>query len=264
MSTPQSKRRRLNEATKTLHKPFKSHFRTPIGQKQPNLGSDLPSSNPSETGTYPRHALAHKSAVNGHSADQPTPNSSTLALVARASPPSAAHPRYLQKKTTPPKLSLARETIELRNDLNVLSQALTLATTTKDDDLIMLIERWRRASRAAAEELFATTRDRVNRMGGVGAWKDREREQKEWKLNAEREELEVERLRLQEAMIEAREKGELSEEAYERCSNTETETDTQRGETEETCPTIEDDVSQQRLHHTILWALIFLSHLRWT
>lgn len=36
-----------------------------------------------------------------------------------------------------------------------------------------LIEKWRGVSREAAEELFVGARDKVNRMGGVGVWKER-------------------------------------------------------------------------------------------
>ena len=42
-----------------------------------------------------------------------------------------------------------------------------------------LIIKWRDASRRAVEEVFAGARDRVNRMGGVAAWKEREREKLE-------------------------------------------------------------------------------------
>ena len=39
-----------------------------------------------------------------------------------------------------------------------------------------LIVKWRNASQQAVEEIFAGARDRVNRMGGVAAWKEQERE----------------------------------------------------------------------------------------
>ncbi|KAF1966612.1 hypothetical protein BU23DRAFT_593031 [Bimuria novae-zelandiae CBS 107.79] len=228
MSTPQAKRRRLNEASKTLHKPFKSPFRTPLKPNKPNLGSDPPSSDPPETSTtsasalsndgtvqQPQDATASRGSSHQHTPNRPVP-AVAKPLVPRAGLPTPSRPRPSQKKTTPSKPSLTREIIQLRNDIQILSQAHTLAASTKDDDLLVLIEQWRTASRAAAEELFATTRDRVNRMGGVGAWKDREREQKEWKMKAEREEMEAERERLEEAMEEAKERGELGEEAYER------------------------------------------------
>ena len=37
--------------------------------------------------------------------------------------------------------------------------------------------KWQRISREAAEELFAGAKDRVNRMGGVGAWRERNQKQ---------------------------------------------------------------------------------------
>lgn len=94
----------------------------------------------------------------------------------------------------------------------MLTQAQTLATSSKDDDLVALIDTWRSASRAAAEELFGSTRDRVNRMGGVGAWKDREKESKDRQMKWDQEEMEAQR----EKMEEARESGEVSAEAYDR------------------------------------------------
>jgi Swi5-dependent recombination DNA repair protein 1 len=102
--------------------------------------------------------------------------------------------------------------MQLRNEIQLLSQAHALATSTKDDDLQVLTDRWRTASRAAAEELFASTRDRVNRMGGVGAWRDREKEAKERTMKWDREEMKAQR----ERMEEARENGEIEDEAYDR------------------------------------------------
>lgn len=212
MSTPQAKRRRLNEATVTLHKPFKSPFRTPL---KPNLGSDPPSSDPAEIYNDPVSAGPDNGVAQEHPVsyqivlDRPT-SSVAKPLLPRSSFSTPTRLRLPQRKSKSLKLSLTREIIDLRNDIQILSQAQALATSSQDSDLLVLIERWRTASRSAAEELFATTRDRVNRMGGVGAWKDREREQKEWKLKAEREEMDAERARLEEA----REKGEINEEVY--------------------------------------------------
>lgn len=36
-------------------------------------------------------------------------------------------------------------------------------------------------SRSAAEEVYKGVRDKVNRMGGVGAWRERERRRGEWR-----------------------------------------------------------------------------------
>ena len=119
----------------------------------------------------------------------------------------------------------------------MLTQAQTLATSTKDDDLVVLVDKWRSASRAAAEELFGSTRDRVNRMGGVGAWKEREKESKERQMQWDKEEMEAER----EKMEEAKESGEVSEEAYDRYA--EMDSEREKGEEKETFKDADDDVS---------------------
>jgi Swi5-dependent recombination DNA repair protein 1 len=126
--------------------------------------------------------------------------------------------------------------MQLRNEMQILSQAHTLATTTKDDDLVLLIDKWRTVSRAVAEELFATTRDKVNRMGGVGAWKAREKEGKDRQLQWDKEEREAER----EKVKEARENGEIGDEAYDRYAETAEENGEEKEE--ETFKVADDDV----------------------
>ncbi|KAF2681019.1 hypothetical protein K458DRAFT_344229 [Lentithecium fluviatile CBS 122367] len=194
MSTPQAKRRRLNDAAKTLHKPFKSPFRTPLKQA---FGSDPPSSDPPNISTPAPATIVTPLATP--TTTEPRRANGVKHLLPRPSPPTPR--RTIQKG--PPRPSLAREIMQLRNELQILSQAHALATSSKDDDLLVLIDRWRTASRAAAEELFASTRDRVNRMGGVGAWKEREKEQSEWRRKAEREDMEAERERLEAARKDA-------------------------------------------------------------
>ncbi|KAH7080096.1 hypothetical protein BKA63DRAFT_505690 [Paraphoma chrysanthemicola] len=219
MSTPQAKRRRLNDAAKTLHKPFKSPFRTPL---RPGIGSDPPSSDPPELNTpvatsapatLPSSKPNDESSIATTFPPPPTPARSQ----ARVDKPLPSRPsfsttsRVLSKKAST-KPSLSREIMQLRNEMQILAQAQTLATSTKDDDLVILIDKWRTASRAAAEELFATTRDKVNRMGGVGAWKAREKEGKERQQQWDLEERQAER----EKMEGARENGEIEDEAYDR------------------------------------------------
>jgi hypothetical protein len=67
----------------------------------------------------------------------------------------------------------------MRQDIDTLSQALSILRSNKASELEELEEKWRGAARLVAEEIFASARDRVNRMGGVGAWKERERERVE-------------------------------------------------------------------------------------
>ncbi|KAJ4988828.1 DNA repair protein Dds20/Mei5 [Stagonosporopsis vannaccii] len=219
MSTPQAKRRRLNDATNTLKKPFKSPFQTPT---KPNVGSDPPSSDPPEISTHARSALETNrfttpSAISSATAqmkatDAPPPPPLPRFVKPLASRPNGSASSRPAPGKTPSKPSLTWELMQLRNEIQILTQAHALATSTKDEDLQVLIDTWRTASRAAAEELFGDTRDRVNRMGGVSAWKDREKEAKERTMKWDLEEKEVER----ERMEEARENGEIEDEAYDR------------------------------------------------
>ncbi|KAF2661900.1 hypothetical protein K491DRAFT_686875 [Lophiostoma macrostomum CBS 122681] len=180
MSTPHAKRRRLNEASKTLHKPFKSPFRTPLKHDTPQNSSDPPSSDPVDVATL--NTTVATTPIPKPQFPRPFATRSHISTPARTAP----------NKTSP---SLTREIIQARSDIQILTQAFALATSSKDEDLSKLIDTWRTASRAAAEELFAGTRDRVNRMGGVGAWREREKEQKEWRAKWDREEMEAERER---------------------------------------------------------------------
>lgn len=131
--------------------------------------------------------------------------------------------------------------MQLRNEIQILKQAHGLATSTQDDDLVVLIDRWRTASRAAAEELFATTRDRVNRMGGVGAWQAREREIQDRRMEWEREAMEEERNRVREELEEAGAEGRFEE----------LEMEEREEEEKETFRAADDDVSLYFLLHEV-------------
>lgn len=63
----------------------------------------------------------------------------------------------------------------------MLCQALGVARGGKGAELGALRERWRDAARIAAEEVFGLAKDRVNGMGGVAAWREREREAGVWR-----------------------------------------------------------------------------------
>ncbi|KAF1998656.1 hypothetical protein P154DRAFT_469146 [Amniculicola lignicola CBS 123094] len=207
MSTPLAKRRRLNEASKTLHKPFKSPFRTPL---KPPPSSEPPSSDPPDLNILneePPHALppatpAPKLAI--HQTPKPLQAPHTSKPNALPTPIRSFKAKPAAMPTPKSNPSLTREIISLRADIQILLQAQSLATSTKDENLAVLVDTWRTASRAAAEELFAGTRDRVNRMGGVGAWRDREKEQREFRQKWDKEEMDAEKERREEA---ARENG---------------------------------------------------------
>ncbi|OCK85562.1 hypothetical protein K432DRAFT_318126 [Lepidopterella palustris CBS 459.81] len=197
MSTPAAKRRRLDNATSALHKPFKSPFRTPLKPAQDGGTGITDTKTPSATPT-PNLLQPSSKIEDLRPATQQEPPTKPLRPATtpmRPKQPLAnATLASSTKKTTP---SLNHRLISLRTDIQTLTQAHALATTSTDADLEVLIERWRAASRAAAEEIFASTRDRVNRMGGVGAWREREREQRDWRRRMEMEEMEAERERLE-------------------------------------------------------------------
>ncbi|KAF2808174.1 uncharacterized protein BDZ99DRAFT_445369 [Mytilinidion resinicola] len=196
MSTPAAKRRRVDAAS-ALHKPFKSPFRTPLKPQ-----TDSPAiANPTEDTTTPTSSLAR------------TPNPRNPTYTPARTPVRTSN--ALRPNSTNTQL------IALRAEIQTLTQATALATSSTDADLEVLIDRWRTASRAAAEELFANTRDRVNRMGGVGAWRDRERDQRDRNAKWEREEREAEMAEAKERLRAAREEeggggsGEREEREYE-------------------------------------------------
>lgn len=62
---------------------------------------------------------------------------------------------------------------KLRQSLDTVRQALKIESSDQDAELEVLINKWKHASRDAAEEVFRGAKDRVNKMGGVGAWRER-------------------------------------------------------------------------------------------
>lgn len=67
---------------------------------------------------------------------------------------------------------------ELESEVETLTTALSVLNRNQAANLDGLTEKWRSASRLAAEEVWAGARDRVNNMGGLAAWRQQERERK--------------------------------------------------------------------------------------
>jgi Swi5-dependent recombination DNA repair protein 1 len=67
----------------------------------------------------------------------------------------------------------------VRNDIDALNQAAKYTNDSSDNDLEELAIKWKAASQAAAEEIFGSVKERVNRMGGVEAWRDSEKQKYE-------------------------------------------------------------------------------------
>ena len=189
MSSPLAvKRRRLNNATNTLAKPFVSPLRKSSTTKVPLIDNR----NAINTTPYTPSTLAHtiKPSVSPASPPpKPTANPSTT----RSTP---IRKQPLPSKRTDPTILAAQKSLTtlelhlktLRNEIDTLSQAATLRTTTTDAELESLAQKWKLASQSAAEELFGTVKERVNRMGGTQAWRDSERAKFERRSGFGREE----------------------------------------------------------------------------
>lgn len=190
MSTPSAKRRRLDDAQSTLRKPFRSPFKTP-SRKLEN-----PSAETTHSSTAVPSPLAHDDDDDeGAATTLPADSSKSSNASALRSLRNSRSSTTLSSTTTPSKTrtpfsprrgaddtammraeeqrqrQLGRQIRDARAELDTLDQALTFATSNKDAELAALTRKWRDATRAAAEEVFAGAKERVDGMGGVGAWR---------------------------------------------------------------------------------------------
>jgi hypothetical protein len=171
MSTPAAKRRRIDAATSTLSKPFRSPLKSPIkAQEQTSGGRTQPSTPaPLETSAFilsekilnlaspivtPRRMLGNKNTLS-------PPISTTVQL--------NADPEIAQMLRT--QRDLEKQLRDVKEQLETAEQAGKIERESRktnaegeiDGELEVLIEKWKGASRQAAEELFGKVRDRVNR-----------------------------------------------------------------------------------------------------
>ncbi|KAM7194487.1 hypothetical protein V8F33_007197 [Rhypophila sp. PSN 637] len=68
---------------------------------------------------------------------------------------------------------------EAQKQLELVKQAHRIQEKGSIEELIILIEKWKCASRTAAEDLFELIRKRVDDMGGSRAWRDSRRQQQQ-------------------------------------------------------------------------------------
>ena len=203
MSTPPNiKRRRLNPPSDALRKPFKS----PLKQSgtQPSTSPD------SYFNGYRDDVIisTHEEATGNHSpthlaATAPT-HHTTFSKPLIPLPRSPPNPLPLDNTTKNEIAALSRRARQLRSEIDTLEQATRLVTpkpqpssahlstsshpanyVLEDDQLRALVKKWRTISQSAADSLFGLTNDRINRMGGVAAWREKEREKvrklEEWR-----------------------------------------------------------------------------------
>ncbi|KAL1851481.1 hypothetical protein Plec18170_006297 [Paecilomyces lecythidis] len=194
-----SKRRRLDQAASTLSKPFKSPLRTPV-QKVDQTASPSPLRRSSQIKQEERIETTDEAAgqhpkeeveATGE-APRPTPRTTPIKAAQQTTAPLSLRKRKsfvsssnsispdpavsaLQKQHT----TLQARLSSLRAELDTTQQALRIESSSRDEELEALVLKWRAASQDAAEELFASARDKVFRMGGVRAWKERAKKSRE-------------------------------------------------------------------------------------
>ncbi|KAK4696203.1 Swi5-dependent recombination DNA repair protein 1, partial [Lecanoromycetidae sp. Uapishka_2] len=163
------KRRRLDKTSNALSKPFKSPFKTPLKAKPDTETNAATLSSPVKDGY-----TAMSSALVSSPQESPSPPTAprNRGKVHTSETTASAELLALQKTHT----HLLNQFTAVRASLETSNQALKIELSDRDTELEALIVKWKVASRAAAEEVFAGARDKVNKMGGVGAMRDREKQ----------------------------------------------------------------------------------------
>ncbi|RHZ45300.1 putative DNA repair protein Dds20/Mei5 [Aspergillus thermomutatus] len=211
--TLNGKRRRIEDAASSLSKPFKSPLRKPV---QGIVDKEKASSD-SFIKTEAEGQLVDGKNAQEHLTPS-TPISSKPTRLASSSPASPFPSLQNQKRKpttnqiTPSKKSILADPViselqkeqralqcrlsALRSELDTVQQALRIESSTKDAELEALILKWKTVSQEAAEEVFEGARERVSRMGGMKAWRERmqsdsarweQEEMNSWYGNAEAE-----------------------------------------------------------------------------
>lgn len=172
MSTPASKRRRLDNAASALSKPFRSPFKVnpavdnadqDIQQQQDPSSPNVPSSS-----SLPAHRLQ-------------TPVSSPVSSVRRnirrdvdlsSKPMKVPNTDVDLAPILKSQRQLESRLRELKEELHVTQQARKIEFDSQkhesysgeiDGELVALTKKWKAASQQAADELFGGVKDRVNR-----------------------------------------------------------------------------------------------------
>lgn len=190
MSSPLSiKRRKLNDATAKLKKPFVSPMRSKKSVQPPTNTPPRDTSN-NVNSAYPAYipsTLAH--TINAEyliSKDKPQIAAAKTSATPLRKQHASAFSTQKKRKTDPEEqaaqkgiTALESQIRRIQNELDAYKQAEALANSTTDADLAELKEKWRLASQSAAEELFGSVKERVCRMGGAAAWREMEQKKHE-------------------------------------------------------------------------------------
>ncbi|KAL3468200.1 hypothetical protein BJX64DRAFT_85881 [Aspergillus heterothallicus] len=177
-----AKRRRLDNASAALSRPFKS----PLRRDTPAIKEETSSAEKEESTLSTPSALSSSSMERSTQRVHHKPTSSSTLTT----PPPTTRKRtiYAQRPTPARKPVLAdpetqalqkeqralqSRLVTLRSELDTVQQALRIESSSRDKELEALIVKWRKVSQEAAEEVFTGARERISRMGGVKGWRER-------------------------------------------------------------------------------------------
>jgi Swi5-dependent recombination DNA repair protein 1 len=182
-----AKRRKLNNASNTLSKPFVSPLKTADAHKTPSKSrrnNVIATSNSPYIPSTLAHTTNVATSVPSHKPQASIP--SAITPVRSNSVRRLAYSTSFAKRSDPAEQAVQKEITSLelqikavRNDIDALNQAAKYTSDSTDNDLEELAVKWKLASQAAAEEIFGSVKERVNRMGGVEAWRDSEKQKYE-------------------------------------------------------------------------------------
>lgn len=140
-----AKRRRLDATASTLSKPFHSPLKvTSNHQTAAYVAEQLHADNQPITAVPPKRGTSDS----------------------RENPDQEQDITELQQEYAALSLQLRK----LRQDLDVVEQAHRIHSTNQEEKLNALILKWRNIAQDAADQVFASVRDRVKDMGGLQAW----------------------------------------------------------------------------------------------
>lgn len=182
------KRRRVENASSKLSKPFRSPLRRPVQASEENIEAPTKEIEGTGTGTGQTLKEALHSTPDGKG-DLDTPPiisapTSTITQTHKRKPASTPAKAELRRDPVIADLQKQERTLQsriatLRSDLDTSRQALRIESSGRDAELKALIAKWRSVGQDAADEVFAGAQERVTRMGGMAAWKERIKSQNE-------------------------------------------------------------------------------------
>lgn len=188
-----AKRRRLEQSTSTLTKPFRSPLRVEVKKQlstedgrdhsQSSTDTDAHAAQPASSPVRKTPTTALPTSSQSSPAKPVTTSIITSLPYPTVKPPYSAIPTTRSTKPKSPEYlalqkqhtRLLTEVSALRKSIDTAQQALSLESSDQDAELERLVAKWRGIAREAAEELFRVAKDKVNRMGGVGVWRERTR-----------------------------------------------------------------------------------------